>query len=281
MITGAGMERHIEMLFDKKRRAIPITMLTAYDFPTAQLEDQAGVDSILVGDSVGTNMLGYASEQEVTMADMVHHVAAVKRGTKRAYLVADLPFGSVNEPSEAFENSSRLLEAGAVCVKLEGWSEKVGVISYLTKKGVEVCAHIGYNPQIHGPKPRMFGKDATQAMDLIKSAIALENAGAVLLVIEKVPEEISEIISKKLTIPVIGIGSGRKCDGQVLVVNDILGITPMALKHARKYMDYRTLADEAIRSYVNDVERHVFPSDENSRHIDPVELGDVISRGHF
>jgi len=275
------MEQHIEMLFEKKRRAIPISMLTAYDFPTAQLEDQAGVDSILVGDSVGTNMLGYASELEVTMADMVHHVAAVKRGTKRAYLIADLPFGSVNEPLEAFENSSRLLDAGAECVKLEGWSEKVDIISYLAKKGIEVCAHIGYNPQIHGPKPKTFGKDAPQALELIKSAIALENAGAVLLVIEKVPEEVSEIISKKLTIPVIGIGSGRKCDGQVLVVNDILGVTPMALKHAKKYMDYRTLAAEAIKSYVNEVGSHVFPSDENSRHIDPVELEKVSSMGHL
>lgn len=272
------MDRRLELLFDKKRKSIPITMLTAYDFPTAQLEDQAGVDSILVGDSVGTNMLGYASEQEVTMADMVHHVAAVKRGTKRAYLIADLPFGSVNEFSEAWENSKRLLDAGAECVKLEGWSEKADMISFLAKKGINVCAHIGYNPQIHGPKPRTFGKEASQALELIKGAVALEGAGAVMLVIEKVPEEISEIISKKLSIPVIGIGSGRKCDGQVLVVNDILGVTPMSLKHARKYMDYRTLAAEAIKSYVNDVEGHGFPLNENSRHIDQGELGKVLSQ---
>ena len=196
-------------------------MLTAYDFPSAQIAEAGGVDAILVGDSVGTNVLGYSSEREVTMADMLHHTAAVARGTQNALLLADLPFQSTETPEDAERNALLLRGKGAQIVKIEGWREKCSIVSHLSRKGIPVCGHIGYNPQIHGTKPKVFGTTAEDARDLIESSLLLEQSGAVLLVIEKVPEEVAGIITEKLHIPTIGIGSGRYCDGQVLVINDV------------------------------------------------------------
>jgi 3-methyl-2-oxobutanoate hydroxymethyltransferase len=257
----------------KKKTKTPITVLTAYDFPMARIEDEAGVDVVLIGDSVGTNVLGYASEQEVTMADMEHHTAAVARGVTRAHVMADLPYHSAEDPLTAEKNSLRLLEKGAGSVKLEGWGEKQTIIKHLSKKGIPVCAHIGYNPQTHGMKAKMFGATAAEAHQLIEAALNLEAAGAGMIILEKIPEEVAHIITEKLAIPTIGIGSGRFCDGQVLVLHDILGFTPKAFKHARRFADLRTATLEGVTAYAKAVTNGSFPAEENLRHMEEGERG--------
>jgi 3-methyl-2-oxobutanoate hydroxymethyltransferase len=263
------MKKNLASLYTKKKNGIPITMVTAYDFPTARIADAVGVDAVLVGDSVGTNMLGYASEREVSMADMLHHAAAVARGTREAFLLADLPFRSVDTGPDAEKNSFALIERGITCVKLEGWREKCGIVAHLSNNKIPVCAHIGYNPQLHGPKPKVFGSTVEEARELVESARKLEEAGAVLLVLEKITEEVAGSITKELRIPTIGIGSGRLCDGQVLVMNDLLGMTGQRFKHARAFMDFNALASEAIKSYVAEVEKRNFPAEQNVHHAGP------------
>lgn len=266
------MKKDINFLMEKKRSGTPITMLTAYDYPMAAILDQAGIDSILVGDSVGTNVLGYKSEQEVTIDDMVHHVKAVARGAKSAFIVADLPYGTVDDPWVALENARLLIGSGADCVKVEGWGERKNVIACLAENGITVCPHMGYNPQVHGGKAKIFGKDALQAKELIDGARILQAAGANLMVIEKVPYEIGAMVSKELSIPVIGIGSGNACDGQVLVVHDILGMGERVFRHAKKYADFWSLTQKAAVDYKNDVVGRVFPSKENTFYMNEDEL---------
>lgn len=266
------MEKCIDQLLAKKKNHFPITMVTAYDFPTAQIADEAAVDAILVGDSVGTNMLGYTTEREVTMEDMLHHSAAVARGTKNAFLLADLPFRSADTPLDAEKNCRKLIEKGIACVKCEGWKEKCGIVAHLSGKNIPVCAHIGYNPQIHGATPRVFGATASEAFKLIESAQMLEKAGAVLLVVEKITEEVAGIITQKLRIPTIGIGSGRLCNGQVLVINDILGISAKTYMHARKFLDFHTLALKAIKTYSAEIKKGNFPAEKHLHHINQEEL---------
>ncbi len=245
-------------------------MATAYDFPTARLEEEAGLDCILIGDSVGTNVLGYSSEREVTMSDMLHHTAAVARAVKSAYIIADLPYRSADTLPDAEKNASLLLAKGADCIKIEGWAEKKEIIKGLSEKGFAVCAHIGYNPQIH-VKPRTFGKDATQAFELIECASALEQSGACMLVVEKLPQEVASLITQRLTIPTIGIGSGSGCDGQVLVVNDILGLAPKKFKHVQQFASLKDVIKNALKGYGDAVESKRFPSEENTWYIDPQE----------
>jgi 3-methyl-2-oxobutanoate hydroxymethyltransferase len=265
------------IFFEKKSRHEPIVMVTGYDCVTARMEEDAGVDIVLVGDSVGTNVLGYQSETEVTMQDMIHHCKAVSRGLKNTCLMVDLPYGSSADPFIAFENAQLLQDAGADCVKIEGWGENKRVIEFLTGKGIDVCGHIGYNPQKHGPKAKVFGKDASEASELIKSAQTIEDAGAMMIVIEKVPSEVAALITKKCRIPIIGIGSGFECDGQVLVVNDILGYGVRTFKHARRFMDFRTLALGALGNYCDEVRSRKFPSEVNFVHIDPLEMQKLTS----
>lgn len=268
------MKKTIEFLQNKKRVGKPITMLTAYDYPTAKLEDEAGIDIVLVGDSVGTNVLGYTSEKEVTLADMAHHTRAVSRGVQSAYIITDLPYRTADEPFAAYENAAYLIEQGADCVKIEGWKEKKSVIANIVSKGIAVCGHIGYNPQTHGSKATLFGKTTDEALELIESAKALENAGAVMIVVEKVPQEITSLIDQALKIPVIGIGSG-KTDGQVLVVNDILGLAPKVFRHAFKYSDVRDATRQAIVSYCHDVDSGIFPFENNIAHCESTEYGKI------
>jgi len=253
------MKKDIKYINGKKKANAPITMVTAYDFPTAQIIDEAGIDSILVGDSVGTNYLGLTSEREVTINDMLHHTKAVRRGVNNAFLVVDLPFGCADTLETALDSSRLLTEAGADCVKIEGWGEKAGIIKGLVDNGYKVCAHIGYNPQIHD-KPAMFGKDNDQAKELLDSALLLEEAGASMIVLEMVPAELSEKISSALKIPTIGIGSGNKCDGQVLVINDLLGLSPKLFKHVRRFANLRETLLGAFREYAGAVEKREFPA---------------------
>ncbi|MXV77799.1 3-methyl-2-oxobutanoate hydroxymethyltransferase [Candidatus Poribacteria bacterium] len=260
------MKKDIAYLQTKKQQHQPITVLTCYDYPTACMQDAAEIDIVFVGDSVGTNILGYKSEMEVTMADMLHHLKAVRRGVTYAYLLVDMPYASDRNTKQAVANANVFLDNGADGIKLEGGTEKIPIVTALTEQGIDVCTHIGHNPQIHGTRASTHGKTVAKAKELIQTASALENAGAKLIVLEKITEEISQIITDTLDIPTIGIGSGRYCDGQVLVINDILGIgTPF--RHAKRYQDYSQLTLEAICQYKQEVENGDFPTDANVVHI--------------
>ena len=265
------MKKDIYYLHTKKQQQQPITVLTCYDYPTACMQDDAGIDIVFVGDSVGTNILGYKSEMEVTMADMLHHLKAVRRGVTDAYLLIDMPYASDRNGNQAVTNANLFLDNGVDGVKLEGGIEKIPIVTALTEQGIEVCAHIGHNPQIHGTKAATHGKTVSKAKELIQTASALAEAGAKLIVLEKITEEISQIITDTLNIPTIGIGAGRYCDGQVLVINDILGIG-IPFKHAKRYQDYNQLTLEAISQYKQEVENGDFPTDANVVHIDVEKL---------
>ena len=268
------MKKDIAYLHTKKQEQQPVTVLTCYDYPTACLQDEAGIDIVFVGDSVGTNVLGYKNETEVTMEDMRHHLKAVRRGVTNAYLLVDMPYAADRDATQAITNAKRFLSDGADGVKLEGGLEKVPIVSALTEQGIDTCAHIGHNPQIHGTKASTHGRTFAKAKQLIESAKALADAGATLIVLEKITEEVSQIITDTLAIPTIGIGAGRFCDGQVLVINDILGIGP-PLKHAKRYQDYGHLTFEAICRYKEEVAGGTFPTDANASHIPPDKLARV------
>jgi 3-methyl-2-oxobutanoate hydroxymethyltransferase len=258
----------------KKERSDPITMLTAYDYPTALAEDQAGVDCILVGDSLGMVVLGYQNTLPVTMEDMLHHSRAVSRGAKYALLIGDMPFMSYQvSTEEAVRNAGRFLqEAGMDAVKLEGGRERVEAIRAIVSAGIPVMGHLGLTPQsvnqLGGFRPQ--GKTATAAKRLLEDAFLLEEAGCFSLVLESVPARLAELISKKLSIPTIGIGAGLGCDGQVLVTHDLLGLferfTP---KFVKKYADFHAEMQHAFTEYISDVKSRSFPTAEHS-----VEMAD-------
>ncbi len=260
------MKKDLTYLYKKKDKQQPITVLTCYDYPTACMQDEAGIDIVFVGDSVGTNILGYKSEMEVTMADMLHHLKAVRRGVTNAYLLIDMPYASDRNEKQAVANANLFLDNGADGVKLEGGTEKAPIVTALSDQGIEVCTHIGHNPQIHGTKAATHGKTVSKAKELIQTASALADAGAKLIVLEKITEEISQIITDTIDIPTIGIGAGRYCDGQVLVINDILGLG-IPFKHAKRYQDYNQLTLQAICEYKQEVENGSFPTDANVVHI--------------
>ena len=270
--------RELAEFYAKKQAGLKITMLTCYDYPTAVLQDQAGIDIVFVGDSLGTNVLGYASEREVTMADMVHHLKAVRRGVKRAYLLCDLPYGAYSTPELALQNARVLLDHGADGVKLEGGREQAAVVRALAEHGIDVCGHIGYTPQTLnevGKKPRVQGRTFEGAAALIADASVLEQAGITMLVLELVPEQLSRIITDRLHIPTIGIGAGKYCDGQVLVINDVLGITPFKTRLAKHYGHFREATAQAIADYKREVEEGLFPAPENSFDMDEQALAQV------
>jgi 3-methyl-2-oxobutanoate hydroxymethyltransferase len=194
---------------------------------------------------------------------MIHHTAAVARGVKNAFIIADIPYGCADTADDALRNARALIERGADCVKIEGWGEKAEIVKELSGARIAVCAHIGYNPQTHD-KPRVFGKDTDQANALLESAIQLQNAGAEIIVLEMVPKALAGKISENLKIPTIGIGSGNVCDGQILVVNDLLGLSPKLFKHARKFANVKETMYEAFKAYINAVKSREFPGDENA-----------------
>jgi len=252
-----------------KKDGEKISMLTAYDYSTAAVMDEAGVDMILIGDSLGMVVLGYDSTLPVTMEDMIHHTKAVSRATKRAMVIADMPFMSYQVSIEdAVYNAGRFMkEAGAHGVKLEGGKEVAGAVAKITSSGIPLVGHLGLTPQsIHqlgGYKVQ--GKDDTAAKKMKEDAAALEEAGAFSVVLECVPAPLAEEISRSLTIPTIGIGAGVGCDGQVLVVNDMLGMfekfTP---KFVKKYANLNTEMRAAIERYISEVKDKTFPDEEHS-----------------
>ena len=245
-----------------------IAVLTCYDAPTARWEEEAGVDVIFVGDSVGTNVLGYASEVEVTMEDMVHHLKAVQRGVRSAYLLVDLPYGSVETTSDTLENARRLIALGADGVKLEGFRPEQ--VRALSEHGLNVWCHLGLNPQIHKQKG-LRAKTLESATELVIQACELQDAGASFLVLEAVPEEVAKVVTERLTIPTIGIAAGRHTDGQVLVVPDLLGGNDFELRHASSFADFRGEGIRAIRRYVEEVKATRFPEERHVRHMSDEE----------
>jgi 3-methyl-2-oxobutanoate hydroxymethyltransferase len=248
-----------------------IVCLTAYDYPTARLLDEAGVDVILVGDSLGMVVLGYDSTLPVTLEEMLHHTRAVRRGTERALLVADMPYGSYHaDTAESVRNAMRFVkEAGAQAVKLEGGERRLELIARLSEAEIPVMGHVGLTPQSVNALGgyRVQGKTADSAEQLLRDAHAVEAAGAFAIVLEAVPRELAAQITRELRIPTIGIGAGPDCDGQVLVLNDVLGLTfGPTPKFAHQYGNVGEVIANAVRGYCDDVRRANFPSDAESYH---------------
>jgi len=258
-----------------------IAMLTAYDYPTAKLLDEAGIPILLVGDSLGRVMLGYENEIPVSMADMLHHTAAVTRGAKRALVIGDMPFLSYATPEIAVSNAGRFLaEAGAQGVKLEGGVRSGRLMEAVVKAGIPVMGHIGWTPQAANAagKVRVLGKSRDQARALLHDALAVQEAGAFAIVLELVPEQLAAAITDRLRIPTIGIGAGAGCSGQVQVVTDLLGWDSWHPKHAKPYADLRGTILEAARSYAADVADGTFPGPEQTVRMDDAILDDVLGR---
>ncbi|MGF1473752.1 MAG: 3-methyl-2-oxobutanoate hydroxymethyltransferase [Rubrobacteraceae bacterium] len=263
-------------LLEMKRRGERLGTLTAYDYPTARILDRAGVDVILVGDSLGMVVLGYESTVSVTLEDMIHHARAVVRGTERALVVVDLPFGSYNEgPVQAVRSATRLIkEGGCDAVKLEGGMEMVPAVRALAEAGIPVVGHVGLMPQsaakVGGFKVQ--ARTAEDALNLVETGLAQETAGAFMMVIEAVPSPVGALLSRSLTVPVVGIGAGPGCDGQVLVTPDMLGVqeelTPRFLK---RYAGLASVIEGATREYLSEVKSGKFPFEEHSYPMDPEE----------
>ena len=253
-----------------------ITVLTSYDYTTAQLCDKAGVDILLVGDSGGMVMLGYENTIPVTMEQMCFFTEAVARGRQNAMVVADLPFMSYQaSKSQAIENSGRLIKAGADAVKLEGGLEVKDTVRAIVEVGIPVMGHIGFQPQTTTLQEgyRVQAKTRDAALKLIESAKALEEAGAFSIALEMVTKEVSKIISNSINIPTIGIGSGPDCDGQVLVFHDVLGLyEKIKPKFAKRYLELSGEIVNAVESYKNDVVSGKFPTNEHSFSMDKSEL---------
>jgi 3-methyl-2-oxobutanoate hydroxymethyltransferase len=248
-----------------------ITCLTAYDYPTARLLDEAGVDVILVGDSLSMVVLGHDSTLPVTLEDMLHHTRAVRRGTRRALVVADMPFGSYHsDTAESLRNAVRFVkEAGAEAVKVEGGERRLELIARLTESEIPVMGHVGLTPQSVNALGgyRVQGKTPDAAEQLLRDARAVEAAGAFAVVLEAVPRELAARITRDLRIPTIGIGAGPDCDGQVLVIHDLLGLTfSQTPKFARQYTHVGEIISSAVRAYCEDVRSGGFPSDAESYH---------------
>lgn len=269
--TGKGARAEIvtvTKLRAMKERGEKIVMLTAYDYSTARIVDEAGMHAILVGDSLGQVMLGYSSTVPVTMDDMVHHIKAVARGVERALVIGDMPFMSYSlSPEESLRNAARLMqEGGARAVKLEG-AAAAPTVEKMVAAGIPVMGHLGLTPQsinVLG-RHRVQGKTREAAARILHDALVLEKAGVFALVLETVPTPLAALITSRLSIPTIGIGAGAGCDGQIQIIHDILGWYPgYTPKHARHYADLATTIKGAFSEYIADVQGGRFPAEEHS-----------------
>lgn len=245
-----------------------ITVLTCYDASFAGLLENAGVEVLLVGDSLGMVLQGHESTLPVTLADMAYHTRCVARGSKRAFIVADMPFGTFQlSPQQTFDNAAQLMAAGAHMVKLEGGEAVVESVDFLTERGIPVCGHLGLTPQsVHQLGGyRVQGKGERQAKRLIQEAKMLEQAGAGMLVLEALPAALAKQVTAKLAIPTIGIGAGVDCSGQVLVLHDMLDVSPgKKLKFVKNFLQGRNSVQAAIEAYVKEVKSKSFPGPEHS-----------------
>ena len=257
---------------EKKQRREPITCLTAYDYASARLVDEAGVDMVLVGDSLAMVMLGYENTLPVTMEEMLHHTRAAGRGVERALLIADMPYASFHiSKKEAVRNATRFVkEAGAEAVKVEGGSKRVDLVKRLLDAEIPVMGHIGLTPQsIHAMSGyKVQGKTLAAVEQLMRDAVALDRAGVFSMVLEGIPREVAAMITAEVSAPTIGIGAGPDCDGQVLVLHDILNLTfaPPA-KFVRRYADVAGAIAKAARYFKDDVESGRYPAEEESYHL--------------
>ena len=259
-----------------------LAMLTAYDHPTARILDEAGIPMLLVGDSLGQVLLGYDSTVRVTMTEMLHHTAAVVRGTRRALVIGDMPFLSYSTPEDAVENAGRFLrEAGATAVKIEGGVRSGRIVEALARAGIPVMGHIGWTPQSQhglGGKVRVQGKSRETARALLSDAVAIQEAGAFAIVLELVPEQLAAVITSRLRIPTIGIGAGPGCSGQVQVVTDLLGLGTFTPRHARKYADLEGSIRAAAEAWAADVANGAFPGPPETVRMDEATLDEALGR---
>lgn len=275
------MKNTVSTLLKQKQSGEKITMLTAYDYTTARIMDECGVNSILVGDSLGMVMLGYENTLPVTMEDMIHHTRAVARGANNAFIVADMPFMSYQASvREAVINAGRLIkEGGANAVKLEGGAEVCEQIRAIVNASIPVVAHLGLTPQsvnVFGGF-KVQGKSADKAKKLIDDALRIQEAGACAVTLEGIPAKLAEIITAKLYIPTIGIGAGNGCDGQVLVYQDMLGLTVgHTPKFAKRFADIGELMRKGITDYITEVKNGTFPSVEHTYSIDEDVINEIV-----
>ena len=261
---------------------VRIATITAYDYPTAMLVDQAGIPLILVGDSLAQVMLGYDTTVRVTMDEMLHHTKAVVRGTKHALIVADMPFLSYATPDDAVANAGRFLREGGVqAVKIEGGVRSARTIEALVRAGIPVMGHIGLTPQAINAigRVRVQGKNREQARALLADALAVQEAGAFAVVLELVPGQLAEAITERLHIPTIGIGAGAGCSGQIQVITDVLGLGDWTPRHARPYADLHGTILDAVGRYRADVEAGSFPGSAETVLMDANVLDEVLGRG--
>ncbi len=270
----------INKLMEMKQQGEKFSMLTAYDYSTARIVDEAGVPLILVGDSLGMVMLGYDSTIPVTIDVMLHHTKAVSRGAKKALVVGDMPFMTYHTSvEEALRNAGRFLQEGRCqTVKLEGGEVVAEKVSRIVAAGIPVMGHLGYTPQsthqLGGPKA--IGKSIEAAEQLVRDAKALEQAGAFSIVLELVPAPLAKLVTEKISIPTIGIGAGKDCDGQVQVIHDLLGlIADFVPKHAKQYAQIHQTMRSAITEYVSEVKQGAFPARENSPQMDETLLDQI------
>jgi 3-methyl-2-oxobutanoate hydroxymethyltransferase len=284
--TGAGSGANSKVTFqtlqERKRAHQPVTSLTAYDYATARLVDEAGVDMILVGDSLAMVVMGYETTLPVTVDEMLHHTRAVRRAVKRAIVVSDMPFGSYqNGVQEGVANAVRFIkEGGAEAVKIEGGALRCELVERLAGAEIPVVCHLGLTPQaVHRMGGyKVQGKTQAAAEELVRDARMLEAAGASLMVLEGMPREVAAQITAELRIPTIGIGAGPDCDGQILVFHDLVNLSfSNPPKFVRQYGDAAALFRSAIEGYVRDVEERAFPSEAESYHL-PAGTGPVFRR---
>ena len=262
----------INSIQEKKQQHTPITCLTAYDYATSRLVDQAGIDMILVGDSLAMVVLGYENTLPITVEEMLHHTRAVRRGVKRALVIADMPYASYHvDEKQAVKNAARFLkDGGAEAVKIEGGQKRVNLIHRLLDAEVPIMGHIGLTPQsVHMMGGyRVQGRSMKAIEGLVKDAVALDRAGVFAIVLEGIPREVARIITEEVECPTIGIGAGPDCDGQVLVFHDILNLTDREpAKFVRQYADVAALISGAVVQFKADVEAKLFPSDGESYHL--------------
>src|ERR1700690_4282587 len=269
---GSGHKVTTATLREQKLRHEPITCLTAYDYSAARLVDEAGIDMVLVGDSLAQTMLGYENTLSVTMDEMLHHVKAVRRGVKNSLLIADMPYGSYQlDPQSAIANAARFVkEGGAEVVKIEGGEKRADLIRHIIDAEIPVAGHIGLTPQsvnvMGGYKVQ--GKDLSAIEQLMRDAVALDRAGVACLYLEGIPREVAAMITAEVATPTIGIGAGVDCDGQVLVIHDILNLTfAPAAKFVRRYGDAAALITDAVQAFRADVMSRQYPADSESYHL--------------